>query len=93
MLLHEAAAVAEDRLHLQGRAVELEGRLRDKELEVEELRKALAQAGVKQETVASPDDHVSASPPAGLHVVSVATQLVLVLGPASALRSLQGMCL
>ena len=43
----------------QGRAVELEGRLRDKELEVEQLRKALAQAGVKQETVASPDDHVS----------------------------------
>ncbi|CAL5229307.1 g12609 [Coccomyxa viridis] len=42
---------------LQGRAVELEGRLRDKELEVEQLRKALAQAGVKQETVASPDDH------------------------------------
>ena len=44
---------------LQGKAVELEDRLRDKELEVEQLRKALAQAGVKQETVASPDDHVS----------------------------------
>ena len=39
--------------------MELESRLRDKELEVEQLRKALAQAGVKQEVVASPDDHVS----------------------------------
>ncbi len=28
---------------------------------MDQLRKALAQAGVKQETVASPDDHVSAS--------------------------------
>jgi hypothetical protein len=44
---------------IQGKAVELESRLRDKELEVEQLRKALAHAGVKQEVVASPDDHVS----------------------------------
>jgi len=47
-------------IDLQGKAVDLEGRLRDKELEVEQLRKALSQAGVKQEVVASPDDHVSA---------------------------------
>ncbi len=47
-------------MDLQGKAVDLEGRLRDKELEVEQLRKALSQAGVKQEVVASPDDHVSA---------------------------------
>ena len=46
--------------HFRGGRVELEGRLRDKEMEVEQLRKALAKAGVKQEIVASPDDHVSA---------------------------------
>ena len=34
-------------MDLQGKAVDLEGRLRDKELEVEQLRKALSQAGVK----------------------------------------------
>ena len=47
---------------LQGRALELETRLRDKESEVEQLRRALAKAGIKQEEVPVRFDGVGAPP-------------------------------